>query len=260
MKILDDIIDYKKLELIHRKEQLPISKIRSDIEKMPAPRDFKSAISKPNRINLIAEIKKASPSAGEIVENFNVEEIAKQYEEAKADAISVLTETKYFQGDIFHIDLVRQVSELPVLRKDFIVDEYQIFESRYFGADAVLLIAAVLDIEKAKKFLKIVNELNLSAIVEVHSDDELKTVLETDAEIIGINNRNLSNLTVDINTTLKLKEKIPGDKIIISESGIKTKQDIKKLKSVGINAVLIGEHFMRSQDIKKSVAELLNIK
>ena len=256
MKILDDIIDYKKLELIHRKEQLPISKIRSDIEKMPAPRDFKSAISKPNRINLIAEIKKASPSAGEIVENFNVEEIAKQYEEAKADAISVLTETKYFQGDIFHIDLVRQVSELPVLRKDFIVDEYQIFESRYFGADAVLLIAAVLDIEKAKKFLKIVNELNLSAIVEVHSDDELKTVLETDAEIIGINNRNLSNLTVDINTTLKLKEKISDGKIVVSESGIKTKQDIKKLKNIGINAVLIGEYLMKSQDIKKSITEL----
>ena len=256
MNILDEIVEYKKLELTHRKERLPIEKIWSDIEKMPAPRDFKSAISKPNRINLIAEIKKASPSAGEIVKDFDVKKIAKDYEEANADAIYVLTETKYFQGDIFHIDLVRQVSELPLLRKDFIVDEYQIYESRYFGADAVLLIAAILDIEKINKFLKIVNDLNLSAIVEVHTEEELKIVLNTDAKIIGINNRNLSDLTVDINTTLNLREKISGDKIIISESGIKTKQDIEKLKSIGINAVLIGEHFMKSQDIKKSAAEL----
>jgi len=257
MTILDEIVEYKKLELAHRKEQLPIEKIWSDIEKMPEPRDFKSAISKPNRINLIAEIKKASPSAGEIVENFDVKEIAKQYEEANADAISVLTETKYFQGDIFHIDLVRQVSELPILRKDFIVDEYQIYESRYFGADAVLLIAAILDIEKIKKFLKIVNDLNLSAIVEIHTEEELKIVLNTDAKIIGINNRNLSDLTVDLNTTLNLREKIPGDKIIISESGIKTKQDIEKLKRSGINAVLIGEYLMKSQDIKNTIVDLL---
>ncbi|PIU82847.1 MAG: indole-3-glycerol phosphate synthase [Elusimicrobia bacterium CG06_land_8_20_14_3_00_38_11] len=256
MNILDEIVEYKKLELARKKERLPISKIWSDIEKMPATRNFKSAISKPNRINLIAEIKRASPSAGEIVENFNVEKIAKQYEEAHSDAISVLTETKYFQGDIFHIDLVRQISELPILRKDFIVDEYQIYESRYFGADAVLLIAAILDIEKIKKFLKIASELNLSAIVEIHNEEELKIALNTDAKIVGINNRNLSDLTVDINTTLNLREKIPGDKIIISESGIKTSQDIEKLKNIGINAVLIGEHFMKSQDIKKSVAEL----
>ncbi|PKM92926.1 MAG: indole-3-glycerol phosphate synthase TrpC [Elusimicrobia bacterium HGW-Elusimicrobia-4] len=256
MNILDEIVEYKKLELAHRKEQLPIEKIWSDIEKMPAARDFKSAISKPNRINLIAEIKKASPSAGEIVKEFDIKKIAKDYEEANADAISVLTETKYFQGDIFHIDLVRQVSELPILRKDFIVDEYQIYESRYFGADAVLFIAAILDIEKIKKFLKIAIGLTLSAIVEVHTAEELTKVLKTDAKIIGINNRNLSDLTVDLNTTLNLREKIPGDKIIISESGIKSKQDIEKLKRSGINAVLIGEHFMKSQDIKKSSAEL----
>lgn len=256
MNTLDEIVEYKKLELAHRKEQLPIEKIWSDMEKMPVPRDFKSAISTPNRINLIAEIKKASPSAGEIVKNFDVKKIAKQYEEANADAISVLTETKYFQGDIFHIDLVRQVSGLPILRKDFIIDEYQIYESRYFGADAVLFIAAILDIEKIKKFLKIANDLNLWAIVEVHTEKELKIVLNTDAEIIGINNRNLADLTVDLNTTLNLRKQIPGGKIIISESGIKTRQDVEKLKNAGINAVLIGEYLMKSQDIKKSAAEL----
>lgn len=256
MTILDEIVEYKKSEIIHRKEQLPIEKIWSDIEKMPAGRDFKSAISKPNRLNLIAEIKKASPSAGEITENFNLEKIAKQYEEAGGDAISVLTETKYFQGDIFYIDFVKQFSELPVLRKDFIIDEYQIYESRYFGADAVLLIAAVLDIEKIKKFLKIASDLHFSAMVEVHTEEELKTVLDTDAEIIGINNRNLSDLSVDVNTTLKLKEKIPDGKIVVSESGIKTRQDIETLKKIGINAVLIGEYLMKSQDIKKSIAEL----
>ncbi|MFH0947741.1 MAG: indole-3-glycerol phosphate synthase TrpC [Elusimicrobiota bacterium] len=256
MTILDEIVEYKKLELAHRKEQLPISKILSDIEKMRVPRNFKSAISKPNRINLIAEIKKASPSAGEIISNFDVEKIAKQYEEAKVDAISVLTETKYFQGDISYIDLVKRVSSLPILRKDFIIDEYQIYESRYFGADAILLIAAILDIEKIKKFLKIANGLTLSAIVEVHNEDELKKVLETDAEIIGINNRNLSDLTVDLSTTYKLAPKIPKDKIVVSESGIKTKQDIKRMKDAGLNAVLIGEHFMKSQDIKKAIIEL----
>lgn len=256
MNILDEIVEHKKIELLHRKEQLPVEKIWSDMERMPAPRDFRSAVSKSGRVNLIAEIKKASPSAGEIAETFNVEKIARQYEAAGADAVSVLTETKYFQGDIFHVDLVKQVSELPVLRKDFIIDEYQIYESKYFGADAVLLIAAILNIEKIKKFVKIAKELDLSAIVEVHTDEELKIVLSTCAEIIGINNRNLADFTVDINTTLKLKEKIPADRIVISESGIKTKQDVKKLKDIGINAVLIGEHLMKSQDIKKSVMEL----
>ncbi|MFH1540721.1 MAG: indole-3-glycerol phosphate synthase TrpC [Elusimicrobiota bacterium] len=256
MNILNKIVEYKKLELAYRKTQLPIGKIKSYVEKMPPPRDFKLAISKLNHINLIAEIKKASPSAGEIVKNLNVEKIAKQYEEADADAISVLTETKYFHGDISYINLVKQASSIPILRKDFIIDEYQIYESRYFGADAVLLIAAILDVEKIKKFYRLASELTLSAIVEVHNDDELKAVLKTGAEIIGINNRNLFTLTVDINTTLKLKEKIPDGKVVISESGIKTRQDIEKLKNIEVNAVLIGEYFMRSQNIKKAVAKL----
>ncbi len=257
MNMLDKIIENRKSEVAHRKEQLPIKKIMGGIEKMPLTRDFTSAISKPNRLNLIAEIKKASPSAGEITKNFNAEKIAKQYEEANADAISVLTEAKHFQGDISHIGIVKKVSSLPVLRKDFIIDEYQIYESRYFGADAVLIIAAVLDVEKIRKFLKIAHDINLSAIIEVHTEKELKIALDTDAKIIGINNRNLSDMTVNINTTLKLKEKIPEGRIVVSESGIKTRQDMEALRKIGINAVLIGEFLMRSQDIKKSVSELL---
>lgn len=257
--ILEEIVESKKLEVAHKKKQLPPDELLSVIDKLPLPRDFKSSISKPNRLNLIAEIKKASPSAGEIVSKIDVQKIAQQYEHAGADAISVLTEPKYFQGDIFYIDLIKQVSLLPVLRKDFIIDEYQLYESIFFGADAVLLIVAILTDDQIKKFLKIANELNLSAIAEVHTEEELKRVLDTEAIIIGLNNRNLLDLTVNINTTLELKPKIPDGKIVVSESGIKTKQDIELLKNIGVNAVLIGEYLMKSAEIKKTIAELFGL-
>lgn len=256
MNILDEIIEYKKSEVARKKEQLPLNKILSGIDKLSPPRDFSSAIGSPGKLHLIAEIKKSSPSAGEIAKNFDVREIAKQHEQSGADAISVLTDIKFFQGDILYIDIVKQMTSLPVLRKDFIVDEYQIYESRYFGADAILLIAAVLDKEKIQNFLKIASELKLSVIAEVHKEEELGAVLETEAGIIGINNRNLSDLAVDMNTTLKLKPKIPKGKIVISESGIKNKDDIAKLRNCGVNAVLIGEHFMKSKNIKESVEDL----
>lgn len=258
MSILDEIVEYKKSEVTHKKEQLPLSKILSGIDKLPQTRDFSSAVGSSGKLHLIAEIKKSSPSAGEITKNFDVKNIAKQYEQAAADAISVLTDIKYFQGDILYIDIVKQTTSLPVLRKDFIIDEYQIYESRYFGADAILLIAAVLDKEKIQSFLKIASGLKLSVITEVHKEEELETALETEAGIIGINNRNLSDLSVDINTTLKLRPKIPAGKVIISESGIKNKNDIEKLRNCGVNAVLIGEHFMKSENIKESIAELFN--
>ncbi|MEW6558364.1 MAG: indole-3-glycerol phosphate synthase TrpC [Elusimicrobiota bacterium] len=259
MNILDEIIKNKKIEIAHRKKQLPLDDILPKVDKLPIIRDFKSAISKPNRLNLIAEIKRASPSAGEIVFEIDVQKIAQQYEHAGADAISVLTEQKYFRGDVFHIDLVKQVSSLPTLRKDFIIDEYQLYESRYFNADAVLLIVLILNTEQINKFLKIAKKLYLSVIAEIHTAEELKRVLDTEADIIGINNRNLSDLTVDINITSKLKSQIPNNKIVISESGIKTHQDIEMLKDNGVNAVLIGEYLMKSADIKKTITELFGI-
>ncbi|MDD5686946.1 MAG: indole-3-glycerol phosphate synthase TrpC [Elusimicrobia bacterium] len=259
MNILSEIVEYKKLEVEHAKKRLPLKNILSGIEKLSLPRDFTLAISKPDRLNLIAEIKKASPSAGEIVKNFNVKKIAKQYEESYVDAISVLTETKYFQGNISYINIVKQSSLLPVLRKDFIIDEYQIYESRYFNADAILLIMAILGEERVRYFLNIAKKLNLSVIVEIHTQEELKSALAVDAEIIGINNRNLADLSVDIGTTLKLKPKIPKNKVVVSESGIKKKEDIDMLKTIGVNAVLIGQHFMESQNITKSIAELFPV-
>ncbi|MBN1385286.1 MAG: indole-3-glycerol phosphate synthase TrpC [Elusimicrobia bacterium] len=256
MNILDEIIEYKKSEVIHRKKQLTLNKIISEIGRLPLVRDFESAVAQPSRLNLIAEIKKASPSSGRIVENFDVREIARQYEESGAAAVSVLTDIKYFQGDISYINIVKEAISLPVLRKDFIIDDYQIYESRYFGADAILLIAAVLNRGKIRNYLKIADELNLSAIVEVHKEEELKEVVDTGARIIGINNRDLSDLSVDINTTLILKPKIPKGKTVISESGIKTKQHVNILKNSGVNAVLIGEYFMKSESIEESVKNL----
>ncbi|OGS46048.1 MAG: indole-3-glycerol phosphate synthase [Elusimicrobia bacterium RIFOXYD2_FULL_34_15] len=256
---LDKIVKFKKTEILQRKKLLPLDKIRSQVRNLKSLRNFKEAISKPNRLNLIAEIKKASPSAGVISKDFNVQNIAKQYNQAGVDAISVLTETKYFQGDISYINTVKKNGSLPVLRKDFLIDDYQIYESKYYGADAILLIVAILNKEKLRKFLKIAKKINLSCIVEVHTKAELKIALETNAEIIGINNRNLFDFSVDLNTTISLKSEIPKNKIVISESGIKTKEDINALRNIGVNAVLIGQHFMESKNIKKSIAELLAV-
>jgi len=171
MNILNEIVGNKKVELRSRLKRLPLKTILDKLDDLPPARDFKKAVSKPGSINLIAEIKKASPSEGDIVEKFDVRYYAKQYEIAGASAVSVLTETKYFKGDIFYLDIVKQVISLPVLRKDFLIDEYQIYESKYFGADAVLLIAAILDGGTLSKFLKMSGQLGVSAVVEVHNED-----------------------------------------------------------------------------------------
>jgi len=255
---LNKIVEYKKSEILKNKENLLLNKIISKIPGLKPVKDFKSAISKPNRLNLIAEIKRASPSAGIISDNFDVKNIAEQYNQSVVDAISVLTEKKYFQGNISYLNVVKENSSLPILRKDFIIDEYQIYESRYYGADAILLIVSILDKGKINKFLKISKQLNLSCIVEVHSKEDLNIALESNAEIIGINNRNLFDFSVDLNTTIKLKPEIPENKIVVSESGIKTKDDVTLLKNAGINAVLVGQHFMESKNIKKSVEKLLS--
>ena len=258
MGILDEIVAKKKERLSLAKSRMPLSALKPRIPDIEKPRDFKAALKRKQdeRIKLIAEIKKASPSKGVIRESFNPVEIASVYEKKQANAISILTEEDFFQGKLEFIPKVKKVTTIPLLRKDFIFDEYQIYESRANEADAILLIAAILDKNQAKEYLHFAKELGLSVLFEVHDLKELEMALYIDADIIGINNRNLKTLKIDVNNTFEIKKEIPSDKIIVSESGIKTRDDILRLESAGIDAVLIGTSFMEAEDIGKKIDEL----
>lgn len=260
MGILDEIVLKKKDRLKNTKSHILIQELKTKIGERGKPKDFKAAIQRlpGETIKLIAEIKKASPSKGVIRNNFDPVSIAKIYEENKVSAVSILTEEDYFQGNLFFFSEGRKVLTKPLLRKDFIFDEYQIYESRAYGADAVLLIAALLDKNQAVEYLHLAAELGLSVLFEVHDFNELEMALSTDTEIIGINNRNLKTLNVDINTTFTLYREIPPGKIVVSESGIRTNGDVKKLAAGGIHAMLIGTSFMEADNIGEKIEELLS--
>ena len=260
--ILNEIIANKKEELTRLKADFPekglVQGLKMRIKHLPPTRDFIKAVSG-NDIKIIAEVKKASPSKGIIKKDFNPVEIAKTYEMNGAAAISVLTEEKYFHG---HIDYLREIKEevsLPLLRKDFIFDEYQVYESRAAGADALLLIARVLEKKEIEDFLDLSHDLSMSCLVEVHDEEELEKVLSTKAKLIGINNRDLKTFKTDIKTTLNLAIKIPKDRIVVSESGINSYNDVDLLKRKGIHVFLVGESLMREKDIGKKLKELLGI-
>ena len=246
--ILDEIVSYKMKQLEEEKENQPLYKFEHKIIDINT-RNFRESLSK-DGMSIIAEIKKASPSKGIIKKDFNPEVIANIYEKINIDASSVLTEKNFFKGKDEYIRLVKGVTTKPILRKDFIIDEYQIFQAKYIGADAILLIVSILK-NKLKSFYKLAEELGLQCIVEVHDREELEIALEAEVQIIGINNRNLKDFTVNLKNTEALIKYIPEEKIIISESGIQTSEDILYLNSIGANAVLIGETFMRNiEDIK----------
>jgi indole-3-glycerol phosphate synthase len=253
--ILDEILKAKKVELkgVRSSIKLPI-----DHKELPELRDFAGAISK-SGMNLIAEVKAASPSAGGIVENYDPAAIAKIYEKAGASAISVLTEKNYFKGSIDHIKAVRSAVKLPILRKDFIIDQSQIYESRLAGADAVLLIARILKPEQLKKFITIAADLCMTALVEVHTVQEARAALDAGAKVIGINNRDLDTLKVDINNTPNIIKGLPKLKegTLVSESGIKDRGEVETLRSAGVSAILVGESLLRSKDITLKVKELI---
>ncbi|MFH0790917.1 MAG: indole-3-glycerol phosphate synthase TrpC [Candidatus Omnitrophota bacterium] len=257
VNILKEIVAQKKEKILLAKQSLPEDELKAKIQGLSAPRSFRQAINKPRQIGLIAEIKKASPSRGVIRENFNLQEIASVYKQAEVQAVSVLTEEDYFSGNISYINEVKNIVDAPVLRKDFILEPYQVYESRYYGADAVLLIADLLSKDKLKELLETASALELDCLVEVHTEKELKKVLGLKVPIIGINNRDLKTLEVDFKTTEKLFTLIPRDKIIVVESGIKTSQDVLFLKVLGVHAVLIGEAFMQAEDIKKKIEEVM---
>jgi len=218
---------------------------------------FKKAISQKGPINLIAEVKKASPSAGQIREDFNAAEIAGIYIKNKAAAISVLTEDKYFLGKFSYLAAISANTQIPVLMKDFIVHEYQIYEGLSYGASAVLLIVAILSDKQLKEFIQVAHRLGLDCLVEAHDKAEVKRAVLAGAQIIGVNNRNLKDLKVDLNNCLSLIPQIPKGIVIVAESGLKTHEDILRVQEAGAHAVLIGEVFMRSPDIASKIQEIM---
>ncbi len=257
--ILDQIVADNRLELEARKRSFPLAKLRQLASEQPPPLEFASAL-RGDRIQLIAEVKKASPSRGIIRSDFNPVELARTYAGNGASAISVLTEPRYFQGSLDHLKDIRGAlgsKTLPLLRKDFIFDPYQVYEARAYGADALLLIVAILTPGKLKSLLGLSHELGMSCLVEVHNENELDVALRSGAGIIGINNRDLKTFTVDLTTTERLRPLIPSDRIVVSESGIKDRSDMERLKRCGVNAVLIGESLVSAPDIAVKMKELL---
>lgn len=254
---LKEIVARKKEKIILAKNQLPEEELKSRLTALGPTRPFIEAINKPRVISLVAEIKKASPSQGVIRPEFDLTAIAKAYEEAGVQAISVLTEEDFFAGNLSYMQEVKNLTSVPILRKDFILEPYQVYESRLFGADAILLIADLLSKDKISELMQIAKELGLDCLVEVHTEKELKKVLSMKVPLIGINNRDLHSLEVDFKITETLFPLVPKGQAVVVESGIKSAQDVLFLKILGVSAVLIGTAFMAAQDIKKKVEEIM---
>lgn len=259
--ILEEIAAKTKERIAAEKEKRPLSELKSQVKDMPAHRVeahpflFEEALGKEG-MSFICEVKKASPSKGIIAEHFPYEEIAVEYEKAGADAISILTEPFYFKGSNDYLEVIRKRVALPLLRKDFTVDEYMLYEAKKIGADAVLLICAILSPMQLSEYRGIAEELGLSALVEAHDAREVETALKAGARIVGVNNRNLKDFTVDIDNSVRLRELVPPEILFVSESGMKSREDIVRLEANGTNAVLIGETFMRSADKAGMLREL----
>ena len=259
--ILKKICEDKKLEIEILKKKCSLNSLKKLISDQINKRDFKNVIIKSSleRENfIIGEIKKASPSAGDIIHNYEPAEIAKIYEKSGVKALSVLTEKKYFKGEIDHLSYIKLNTNIPILRKDFIIDEYQIYESKVYQADVILLIVSILSDDELKRFLKTANELNLDCIIETHDENEIKRALKLDYPILGINNRNLKNLKTDLNNSVSLFTSISKDYTVIAESGIKTSDDINMYNDLGIFNFLIGESILRSKDYATFIKKLLN--
>lgn len=254
---LKEIVFKKEQRIKEAKLLLPEEELKAKIASLEKPRDFMPAINRPRQISLIAEIKKASPSQGVIRKDFSHLEIARAYEQAQVQAISVLTEEDFFLGSLSFLREVKGVTTLPLLRKDFILEPYQVYESRLYGADAILLIAELLTKDKINQMLEIASGLGMSCLVEVHSEKELKKVLAMKVPLLGINNRNLHTLEVDFKTTERLYPLIPKAQAVVVESAVRSRQDVLFLKILGVNAVLIGQAFMEAPDIRRKVEEVM---
>jgi indole-3-glycerol phosphate synthase len=255
--MLNKIIAQKREEVEQRKKEATMTYLQERIARQKPTLDLAPAL-KGDHIRLIAEVKQASPSRGMLSPNLNPVELAQTYAEGGASAISVLTEANYFMGSIEHLAAIKEVVELPLLRKDFIFDPYQVYESRAYGADASLLIAAILSQGQLEELISLSHSLGLRCLVEVHNEGEAERAVLSDAEIIGINNRDLNTLSIDIDMTRRLRPLIPKQKIVVSESGIKNKRDIEKLRKWGVDAVLVGEALVTARDVLAKMKELLS--
>ncbi len=254
--MLKEILRAKKARLSEQKKVLSIDVLEKRAKLKSATRNFRQSLLGTDT-SVIAEIKKASPSLGDIAPDIDIKRIAVLYEEGGACAISVLTEQDYFKGAPEFIGLVKEAVRIPVLRKDFILDEYQVFESRYLGADAVLLIATILEKNKLKELIDLSLSLKIEPLVEVHNEEDLEKALSTSVKVIGINNRDLKTFDTDLNVSERLISKVGNGKIIVSESGIKTKQDVERLKGLGFDAILVGESIVKESDFKAKIQSLI---
>ena len=259
MNILDELAAYAIKRTEEKKRETGTEVLRKRALELPkGDFPFEKALKKPG-LGFICEVKKASPSKGLIAESFPYTEIAKDYEKGGADCISVLTEPKWFLGDDRYLKEISSLVKIPCLRKDFVVDEYMIYEAKLLGASAVLLICAVLSEERVKEYLGLCDELGLSALVEAHDEREVEAAIRAGAGIIGVNNRNLKDFSVDRENSIRLRKMIPEDIVFVSESGVKSRQDVTELESMGADAVLVGESLMRAEDRIAKLKELKGI-
>ena len=260
--ILDKIVAVKREEVAAALKRKSLDLVRADAESRVLTRDFVGALRAKlaqGQAGVIAEIKKASPSKGVLREDFIPADIAQTYAENGAACLSVLTDVQFFQGAVDYLKQARASCQLPVLRKDFIVDAYQVYESRVMGADAILLIAAILDDAQMKAFEAIALSLDMAVLVEVHDEVELARALKLKTPLIGVNNRNLNTFEVSLDTTLRLMQLVPADRLLVTESGIRNREDVLRMGAAGVNAFLVGETFMRAPDPGAALAELFAI-
>ncbi len=256
--ILQRIVATKKQEVEIAIRQRPLRDLMAATQDTPTPRDFLAPFRDAPAIRLIAEVKKASPSKGIIRSDFDPVEIARAYEAGGASCLSVLTDEQYFQGHLDYLKAVKTAVSVPILRKDFVVHPYQVFEARVAGADAVLLIAECLSRQELRGLYQLVRELGMTALIELHDPANLDNVLNTGTELVGINNRDLTTFEVNLDRTIMLRKRIPQDRIVIGESGIVTHADALKLQNSNIQGMLVGESLMRCPDIRQATADLLN--
>jgi indole-3-glycerol phosphate synthase len=257
--ILDEIVASKWREVAAARQRMPLDEMEHQAAEAPPPRDFRGALTGPGPIQLIAEVKKASPSAKVIRADFDPIAIARTYQAHGAACLSVLTDAPYFQGHLSYLARIRASVAIPLLRKDFIVDEYQVVEARLAGADAILLIAEILDDAQLVGLQARARALGMTALVEFHEEENLPRVVASGANLVGINNRDLKRFATDLERTFRLRDQIPSEVTLVSESGIRTRRDVERLEAAGISAILVGETLMRADDVGRAVERLLGL-
>lgn len=255
--ILEKIIAHKQVEVEKALKSIPLRDLMKQADKAPAPLDFVAPLAASPPLRLIAEVKKASPSKGVIRADFDPIKIARDYQAGGASCLSVLTDVSFFQGSLEYLRQIRQAVSLPLLRKDFVIHPYQVFEARAAGADAVLLIAECLSRQELRSIHQLIRDLGMVSLVELYDRRNLDNVLNTGTQLVGVNNRNLTNFEVDIDHTIRLRKEVPTDKILVAESGIHSHSDVQRLEQHGIQAVLVGESLMRQSNIVLATQQLL---